>query len=59
MVYTGVQLTRPVAGVACGLMTRLDTETGDILEYQILTDIAVSAYAHTCKCTCSTIFSVF
>ena len=32
-----------MAGVACGLVTRQDSDTGDILDYTILTDIAVSS----------------
>ena len=38
----GVPLSRPVAGVSCGLVTRQDPETGELLDYKILTDISVS-----------------
>ena len=37
----GVSISRPVAGVACGLVTRKGADTEDILEYKILTDISV------------------
>ena len=40
-VCVGVPLSRPVAGVACGLVTSLDPDTQQILDYKILTDIAV------------------
>ena len=40
----GVPISRPVAGVACGLVTRRDEDTGDILDYKILTDISVRDY---------------
>lgn len=39
----GVPISRPVAGVACGLVTRKDADTDKILEYKILTDISVRA----------------
>ena len=39
----GVPLSRPVAGVACGLVTNQDPDTGELLDYKILTDITVSA----------------
>ena len=37
----GVPISRPVAGVACGLVTSIDPDTQQILDYKILTDIAV------------------
>jgi polyribonucleotide nucleotidyltransferase len=36
----GVPISRPVAGVACGLVTRKDEDTQEILDYKILTDIS-------------------
>ena len=51
---TGVPLSQPVAGVACGLVTRQDSVTGDVLDYTVLTDIAVSidlCSPHHCHCS--------
>ena len=39
--FVGVPISRPVAGVACGLVTRKDADTEEILDYKILTDISV------------------
>jgi polyribonucleotide nucleotidyltransferase len=36
----GVPLSRPVAGVACGLVTRQDPTSGELQDYRILTDIS-------------------
>jgi len=39
--YSGVPITSPVAGVAIGLVTRSDVETGEITDHRVLTDILV------------------
>jgi len=40
--YEGVPITAPVAGVAIGLVTRCDSETSEIIDYRVLTDILVN-----------------
>ena len=37
----GVLVKEPAAGVAMGLITRTDEETGEITKHQILTDLLV------------------
>ena len=39
----GVPMPHAVAGVACGLFSRTKRDSGDIDQYQILTDINVSS----------------
>lgn len=38
----GVPISDPVAGVAVGVVTRCDSQTSDVLEHRILTDLLVS-----------------
>ena len=58
MVCTGVPLSRPVAGVACGLVTRQDPDTGEIQDYKILTDIAVSV-SFSVQCEFHILYNVY
>lgn len=41
----GVPMPSPVAGVACGLVTRTTPDSSDIDRYQILTDINVREHS--------------
>ena len=38
----GVKISEPAAGVAMGLFTRTDENTGEISDYKVLTDLLVS-----------------
>jgi len=42
--YEGVPITAPVAGVAIGLITRRDSETNEITDHRLLTDLLVICY---------------
>ena len=42
VVCEGVPITAPVAGVAVGLVTRYDSETSEITDHRLLTDILVT-----------------
>ena len=44
----GVPITEPVAGVAIGLVTRCDSETSEITDHRVLTDLLV-ILLHTVK----------
>jgi hypothetical protein len=49
--FLGVPIQKHVAGTACGLVTRTDSndaENPDIEEYQILTDILVCMFWEPC-----------
>jgi len=46
----GVPITAPVAGVAIGLVTRCDSETEEITDHRILTDILVTSTASRQTC---------
>ena len=37
----GVKVKAPAAGVAMGLVTRRDAETGEVTDYKVLTDLLV------------------
>jgi len=39
--HEGVPIAAPVAGVAIGLVTRCDSETSEITDHRLLTDILV------------------
>ena len=43
IIRSGVPIAEPAAGVAIGLVTKCDKETGNIEDYRILTDLLVSA----------------
>ena len=47
----GVSMLHPVAGVACGLVSRKSKTVADdeLEEYSILTDILVCTCVHTCS----------
>ncbi len=37
-------MPRPAAGVACGLVSRTQSDTGEAGQYQIITDLLVCVY---------------
>ena len=47
----GVKVKEAAAGVAIGLVTRTDADTGDVTDYKILTDLLVSG-AEVCAGVC-------
>ena len=49
----GVKVKEAAAGVAIGLVTRTDADTGEVTDYKILTDLLVSRadiWAGVCLC---------
>ena len=40
--FIGVPISSPVAGIAIGLETKTNTDTGEIEDHRILTDLLVS-----------------
>lgn len=47
LIFLGVPISAPVAGVAVGLVTKYSADSREIEDYRILTDILVNSFSCT------------